>query len=114
MLRDSLDGIRNALGRLSEPEGCVGDLPELASCVTAVQQLSASVYLALASDAVTFVDRNAAATPRVLGPWSEEQLCDSCPRFLMLCLTLFLALSGFLADEVMEQIANERPGVAGG
>lgn len=51
-LREALDGIRNALGRLTDPEGNVGDLPELTSCATAMQQLSASAYLALASEAV--------------------------------------------------------------
>jgi hypothetical protein len=52
MLREELDCIRNALGRLADSEVCVGDLPELAACVTAMQQLSASAYLALVSDAV--------------------------------------------------------------
>jgi hypothetical protein len=58
---------------------------------------------------VRFVDRNSAAVERALGPWSEVQLRDFCERFLMLCLTLFLALSGFLADEALDQIAKEHP-----
>jgi hypothetical protein len=52
MLREALDCIRNALGKLADSDVCVGDLPELTTCVTAMQQLSASAYLALVSDAV--------------------------------------------------------------
>jgi hypothetical protein len=68
-----------------------------------------SIRIDVEAEMVTFVNTSDGGAEEVLGPWTETQLHGFAENFLMRCLTMMIAMLGFVADETAEWIRQTNP-----